>query len=125
MRAYFACVVPVALGFCCTSTLAQTATLPAVVRIAHVGDESVPLRITKAPPPDFPASVRNDKGMPGGFFAPLAADARAGDDLAAQYLWQSLMLCRNVPSTPAEQLEKLDAVKSDYALTGGHGNTLQ
>jgi hypothetical protein len=104
----------------------QVATPPSPATIARVGNESVPLRfINRSRRPPNPRDEFNDDGHSGGFFAPLAAKAAAGDDFAAQYLWQTIQLCRDVPSTPAERRAKLDKIKEDYALTGGHGRTLE
>jgi hypothetical protein len=106
-------------------TPAQTLTPDVVERIAHIGDESVPIRITRVPSSRNVAVEYKDDGRSPGFFAPLAAAARAGDDMAALYLWEQTVPCYGLPTTPAKQREWLDNLKDNYALTGGHGRTLE
>jgi len=109
----------------CTGTPAQTTTSDVVERIAHIGDVSVPLRITRVRTSRKVADEFKDDGRSAGFFAPLAAAARACDDVAAVYLWRQTVPCYGLPATPAKQREWLDNLKNNYALAGGRGRTLE
>jgi hypothetical protein len=105
---------------------AQAAQAPAV-KIAHVGDDDIVLsfKLYHDPPSDPNAFVDDNKG--GGFFAPLAADAAAGNISAARHLYEALQMCRAVPLTPKDQEAQRQQIRDAFSASGGgnSGNRLE
>ncbi len=107
---------------------ARSAAQPApAAKIAHVGDENVALtfKFYHNPPRDPNAFVDDNKS--GGFFAPLAADAAAGNAAAARHLYEALQMCRAVPLRHEDQEAQRKAIRDAFSTSGGgsSGNRLE
>jgi hypothetical protein len=99
--------------------------MPADTVVAVIGDEQIPLRI-QVVPRGTRSTVElvaieqiGDDGRSSGFFAPLAAAARAGNDEAARVLHDALAACRGYPTTRAGFDARLEQMRKGYAQAGG------
>jgi hypothetical protein len=84
---------------------------------AVVGGEKIPLLFRDTTRPRPPIEL--DDGVSGGFFEPLAAAARAGDDAAAHRLYEELRKCRYFPKTRAELDAAVANGRKTFEQTGG------
>jgi len=83
-----------------------------------LGGEQIPVRsrdsgYSRVAPKDI------DDGKSGGFFAPLADAARAGNDDAAYALYKSLKLCQHAPRTQTDFEAAKAHLAKWFAETGG------
>jgi hypothetical protein len=82
-----------------------------------IGGEEIPLRLQLAL--NQPRPVEIDDGKSGGFFGPLAAAAREGNDSAARALFEALEFCKYYPKTRAEFDAGQKKRAEQFAQTGG------
>jgi hypothetical protein len=93
------------------------ATAPAS-QLAVVGGETIPLHFQMANRPKSRVDELDD-GKSGGFFEPLAAAARSGNDVAAHHLYEALRDCAPHPKTRAEFDARVAGLQKWFQQTGG------